>query len=239
MTSPETRVAGSTRPVLALRVDNADGGRPLTFVPERLVCCGWVGRDRAALQAHIDELAHVGVKPPTRVPIFMNFSPGLLTLDDEMEVVSQTTSGEVEYVLLCRGDDMWVTVGSDQTDRSVETHSIVASKQMCGKYVASRCWAYADVAAHWDQLLLRCWITAGAERSLYQESPLAAILAPGELVARLPGGLGPVPAVLFSGTIATRGGLVYADAYELELEDPVLGRSIRGSYRVRTLAQHT
>jgi hypothetical protein len=43
--------------------------------------------------------------------------------------------------------------------------------------------------------------------------------------------------VVFSGTIATRGGLVYGDAYDLELEDPVLERSIQMSYRVRVLPQ--
>jgi hypothetical protein len=57
------------------------------------------------------------------------------------------------------------------------------------------------------------------------------------LLARLPDAGPPVGLVVFSGTIATRGGLVYGDAYDLELEDPVLERSIQMSYRVRVLPQ--
>ena len=196
-------------------VDDRSGSRPMRFTASRLVCCGWVGRDRAALQAHIDELGALGVPPPTRVPIYMNFSPSLLTTDRSVEVVSDTTSGEVEYVLLRQGGGMWVTVGSDQTDRRIETHSIVASKQMCVKYLADRCWPYDEVAPHWDQLVLKCWITKGERRAMYQESPLSSILAPDELLDNLPEG--PLNdadgVVLYSGTIATKAGLIYGDRY--------------------------
>jgi uncharacterized protein DUF2848 len=229
-----------TTHMLAMTLDDRRGSSSLTFEAERLICCGWVGRDPDALQAHIDELAHVGVPPPTRVPIYMKLSSYLLTMQDEIEVVSGTTSGEVEYVLLRQGRTMWVTVGSDQTDRCIERQSIVASKQMCGKYVARRCWALEEVADHWDRLALRCWITKDDRRTLYQDSPLGSILSPQELLENAPegtldstGGL-----VLFSGTIATKSGLIYGDAYQLELEDPVLHRTIRGDYRVKILSQH-
>ena len=230
---------GASSKTLSFVVEGLQGSEALVFDVDRLVCCGWSGRDPAALQAHIDELAQLGVPPPTRVPIYMNLSTCLLTQNSEMQVVSCTTSGEVEFVLLCRGEDWWVTVGSDQTDRVIETHSIVASKQMCGKYVARTCWPYTEVAAHWDRLVLRCWTTTGSNRSLYQEAPLASVLSLEALVRGLPDGpFGAGGAVLYSGTIATRAGLSYAQGYEVELSDPVLGRSIRGSYRVTTLAQH-
>lgn len=230
-------MAISTHLHLQLQQRNGDG--PLPFVADRLVCCGWVGRDRAALQAHIDELAHLGVSPPTRVPIYMNFSTYLLTTDHDITVVSGQSSGEVEYVLLCRGGDIWVTVGSDQTDRDVETKSIPASKQMYAKVLASECWPYAELRGHWNGLALRCWVTKNGSRKLYQDATLDAILTPEDLFAGMPDprssedGL-----VIFSGTIATRGGLVYGDAYELELEDPVLRRTIRTSYHVTVLPQH-
>jgi len=215
------------------------GERQLRFTASRLVCCGWVGKDRMALQAHIDELGALGVPPPTRAPIYMNLSTSLLTTAQAVDVVSDTTSGEVEYVLLRQGGRMWVTVGSDQTDRRIETHSIVASKQMCVKYLADRCWPYEEVAPHWDQLVLRCWVTT-SERTLYQESALAHILAPDELLGTLPGGpLNDADGlVLYSGTVATKAGLMYGDRYELELDDPILGRNIRGEYVVTQLAQY-
>jgi hypothetical protein len=222
---------------LDLSVSKNGVSLPLAFTASRLVCCGWVGRDRDALQAHIDELAHLGVPPPTRVPIFMNLSPYLLTTGSEVTVVSDRSSGEVEYVLLCRGEDIWVTVGSDQTDRDIETRSIPASKQMYAKCLARDCWRYEEVRDHWNALVLRCWVTKEGGRSLYQEATLQSILGPEELLGRLPGGVPEVGLVVFSGTIATRGGLVYGDAYDLELEDPVLERSIRMSYRVEVLPQ--
>ncbi len=155
-------------------------------------------------------------------------------------MVSDTTSGEVEYVLLMQHGKTWVTVGSDQTDRRIEAHSIVASKQMCVKYLAGRCWPYDEVKAHWDQLMLKCWITKNGRRMIYQDSALSSILAPHELLSHLPDG--PMNdahgAVLYSGTIATKSGLMYGDRYELELEDPVLGRTLTGDYIVRQLPQH-
>ena len=41
--------------------------------------------------------------------------------------------------------------------------------------------------------------------------------------------------VFMSGTPATVGGLTFGDRYELELEDPVLRRSLRHSYSVEVL----
>lgn len=221
-------------------IHDRTGAKPLRFNASRLVCCGWVGRDRAALQAHIDELGVLGVPPPTRVPIYMNFSTSLLTTDRTVDVVSETTSGEIEYVLLRQGGRMWVTVGSDQTDRRIETHSIVASKQMCVKYLADRCWPYEEVAQHWDQLVLKCWVTKGEQRTVYQEASLASILAPDELLGNLPDGPlnGADGVVLYSGTIATKAGLIYGDRYKLVLHDSVLGRTIRGDYSVKQLPQY-
>jgi len=224
---------------LDVRVCRQDGVTPMSFDANRLVCCGWTGRDRAALQAHIDELGHLGVSPPTRVPIYMNFSTYLLTTGEEITVVSEQSSGEVEYVLLCRGADMWVTVGSDQTDRDVETKSIPASKQMCAKVLGAECWPYDEVRDYWNSLILRCWATKGTARTLYQEGALAAILPPEDLLSGMPDPRSSDDSVvIFSGTIATRGGLVFADEYEIELEDPVLRRTIHARYRVKTLSQH-
>jgi hypothetical protein len=224
---------------LDLQVQRQDGVSPVPFDAHRLVCAGWVGRDRAALQAHIDELAHLGVAPPTRTPIYMTFSTYLLTTDEEIGVVSGKSSGEVEYVLFCRDGDVWVTVGSDHTDRDVETKSIPASKQMYAKVHAAACWPFTEVRDHWNSLILRCWTTSAGVRTLYQESALSAILPPEDLLAGLPDPPAPGEGVVvFSGTIATKGGLIYGDAYDLELEDPVRRRTIRTAYRVRVLPQH-
>jgi len=229
-----------TPKILYLKMNLLKGSRDLVFTADRLVCGGWVGRDQKSLQAHIDELVRLGVPPPRRIPIYMNFSTYLLTTDDEITVVSDKSSGEVEYVLLCSGEEVWVTVGSDHTDREVETKSIPGSKQMYGKCLPPECWPYLEVKDHWDELILRCWGTKGTERTLYQESRLSEILDPRELLEKMPRegidrkeGL-----VLFSGTIPTKKGLIFGDFYELELKDPVLKRSIKHSYRIRILPQY-
>ena len=226
--------------IVSLKTSSLRGSWDLVFSADHLVCSGWVGKDPKALQAHIDELAHLGVPGPNRVPIYMNFSNYLLTTDDEVTVISDKSSGEVEYVLLRQGEEIWVTVGSDQTDREVETKSIPASKQMYAKCFAPECWPYPEVRDHWDRLILRCRVNKGDEKRLYQEDSLSSILGPQELLENMPqegltknGGL-----VLFSGTIATKGGLVYGDSYDLELEDPVLKRSIKYSYKVKILPQY-
>jgi len=229
-----------TPKLLYLKINLKQGSRDLVFTADRLVCGGWVGKDRQALQEHIDELSRLGIQGPRRVPIFMNFSAYLLTTDDEITVVSDQSSGEVEYVLLCQGKEIWVTAGSDHTDREVETKSIPGSKQMYAKFLAPECWPYPDVKNHWDRLILRCWVHKGIERILYQEAPLSSILSPEELLEKLPreGDMQKKGIVLFSGTIATKGGLIYGDAYELEMEDPVLQRRLKGQYKVHVLPQY-
>jgi len=229
-----------TPKILYLKINLRQGSRDLVFTVDDLVCSGWVGRDRQALQAHIDELAKLGIPGPRRVPIFMNFSTYLLTTDDEITVVSHQSSGEVEYVLLCQGEEIWVTVGSDHTDRDVEMKSIPGSKQMYAKVLAPECWPYPDVKDHWDRLVLRCWVHQGIERILYQEALLGSILAPAELLEKMPkeGDIRKKGIVLFSGTIATKGGLIYGDSYEMEMEDPVLEKTIRYHYKVHILPQY-
>ena len=225
---------------LFMKVIYKQGFQEIVFTVDHLVCAGWVGKDPEALQAHIDELAKLGIPGPSRVPIYMNFSTYLLTTDDEITVVSSQSSGEVEYVLLWKGEEIWITVGSDHTDRDVETKSIPGSKQMYAKCFPSECWPFSDVKDHWDKLIIRCWVYKGIERTLYQEAPLSSILGPQELMEKMPdvGGMKGKAIVLFSGTIATKSGLMYGDSYELEMEDPVLKRLIRYQYKVRVLPQY-
>jgi len=225
---------------LNLVMESIRGKRELTFTVQRLICAGWVGRDKEALQAHIDELAEYGVPGPTRTPIYMNFSPYLATTSDGIDVVSPESSGEVEYMLLKQGDGTYIGVGSDQTDRGFEKFSIPASKQMCAKILAPVVWPYQEVKDHWDQIVTRSWTTSDGKRTLYQEDPLATILGVEALLEQLPRdeGLPTDGLLLFSGTIPTKMGLVYGERFDFEMEDPVLDRKIRHGYRVRVLPQH-
>jgi hypothetical protein len=203
---------------------------------DRLVIAGWTGRDKAAVEKHIAELAALGVKRPPTTPVFYRASAARLTLDDEIEVLGETSSGEVEFVLLQHGGRLWVGTGSDHTDRQVETYVVSVSKQMCDKPIAAEFWAYDDVAPHWDRLVLRAHISDKTRRVLYQEGSVAAMLDPKELIAQLSDKAGLADGTLmFCGTLAAHGAVRTSNDFEYQLEDPVLGRKIGHRYHVRTL----
>ncbi|MDP1966092.1 MAG: DUF2848 domain-containing protein [Reyranella sp.] len=201
-----------------------------------LVIAGWTGRDVAALNHHIEELKAIGVQPPSRVPIYYRAAAQMLTQADSIQVLGDDSSGEVEPVLIGAADRLWVTVGADHTDRKVESYGIAISKQMCAKPIGRVAWRFEEVEPHWDKLVLRSFIAEGGKRVLYQEGPLATIRDPRELIfgwqdnKRLPMGT-----VLFCGTMPAFGAIRPSPRFEMELDDPVLGRKITHAYDVQAL----
>jgi hypothetical protein len=151
-------------------------------------------------------------------------------------MMGEDSSGEVECVLHAVNGDLLVGVGSDHTDRKAETIGVSLSKQMCAKPISRWVWRFADVASHWDRLMLRSFVHSHGSRRLYQEGTLASLRPPEELVRLFTGG-GSLPpgSSMFCGTVETRGAIEPAEAFEMELEDPVLGRKLSHSYRINTL----
>lgn len=203
-----------------------------SFATRRMFNAGWVGRDKKALQHHIDELAKLGVPPPKHVPTLFALGNHLLTTADSIQVHGKDTSGEVEYVLLWHQGEILVGVGSDHTDRRLETHSIPKAKNLCLNVMASTVWPYAEVQGHFEKLVLESHVVRGGSRQLYQRDGCGAILDPGYWIDFLNRQLGGLEEglVLFSGTIGTVSGLLVGDAYEFSLIDPVLERDISHRY---------
>jgi hypothetical protein len=204
---------------------------------DHLVLAGWAGRNQPAVEAHVRELEALGAPRPSRTPVFYRVAASLLTTSDAIEVVGNETSGEVEFVLVTRDDGVWVGLGSDHTDRGLERSSVALSKQLCAKVVAADMWCLDDVAPHWDRVILRSWAHRGGTRELYQEGAFAAILPVDRLMSLSEAADAPLRpgSALFSGTIATVHEIAPADEFEMEMEDPVLGRMLRHRYRVITL----
>jgi len=203
----------------------------------RLVIAGWTGRDPVARDKHIAELEALGIARPASTPIYYEVAASRLTTAGEIEACGGDSSGEVEFVLVSSGGHIHVGVGSDHTDRKVETYNITVSKQMCDKPVAPVLWRYQDIAAHWDQIVLRSYATIGGKRELYQEGTLAGMLPPDDLIARRYGKAGmPEATAMFGGTFAAKGGIRPAERFDYEMVDPVLNRSISHGYVVETLA---
>lgn len=210
---------------------------PIEFDAGRLFNAGWAGRDRAAVQHHIDELAAVGVPAPQHVPTLFALGNHLLTTADAIQVHGADTSGEVEYVLFWHHGEIFVSVGSDHTDRRLEKHSIPKAKNLCLNVMAADAWPYAEVKGHFDQLALDCTVTRNGSTAPYQHDAAGALIDPEFWIEDLERRLGRLEdgLVFFSGTIGTIAGLVAGDAYAFRLIDPVLNRCIEHRYTCELL----
>lgn len=201
-----------------------------------LVIAGWTGRDLAALNHHIEELKAIGVPPPSSVPLYYRAAAQLLTQADTIDVLGEDTSGEVEPVLVGTPERLWVTLGSDHTDRKAETFSVAVAKQICAKAIGRTAWRFEDVEPQWDRMILRSFIEQESSWTLYQEGGLAAIRPARELIQgwqgqkRLPAGV-----AMFMGTLPAIGGIRASKRFAMELEDPTTGRKLSHAYSVRTL----
>ena len=221
---------------LTFNVDDKGVTTPLALEIKQAVIAGWTGRDPVARDHHIAELAAIGIAPPASTPIYYRCSAARFTTAGSIECTGAESSGEVEFFLLASGGKTYVGVGSDHTDRKVETYNITVSKQMCDKPVAPELWDLAEVVAHWDQIIMRSYATIDGARVLYQEGTLSGMLPVAELVkkgfdaAALPDGT-----AMFGGTFAAKGGIRPASRFDFEIEDPVLKRSIKHGYDVVVL----
>ncbi len=212
----------------------ARGQDRVTLAPATLIVAGWTGRDEKALRHHIEELAAIGVPRPSSVPVFYRNSVGNVTQAEAIEVLGPDTSGEVEPVIVALEDGLWLSLGSDHTDRKAETMGIALSKQLCAKPVGRTLWPLAEVAGHWDKLHLRAFATIDGKRVPYQDGFGAAMRTPADLIERYGQKLAP-NTVMFCGTFAAIGGIRPASRFEMEMEDPVLGRRMSCAYDIRPL----
>ena len=199
-----------------------------------LVIAGWTGRDAARVEAHVRELEAEGIPRPPRTPMFYLLAASLLTTSDELTVIGASTSGEVECLLVSRADGVWVGLGSDHTDPPCGRSSVCEAKPLFAKPVARTFWRCSDFVAHWVRLELRSFIEAGGKRVPYQDGTAAAMLAPDALLKELAarGGAFVHGTAIFCGTLATLSAIRPSSRFEMELHDPVLGRTIRHAYRV-------
>src|SRR5262249_19786433 len=95
-------------------------------------------------------------------------------------------------------------------------------------------WRLDEIADHWDQLILRAYVTIDGKRLKYQEGPLSAMRDPCDLISRA--GMEFVAGtVMFCGTLGAIGGIRPAAQFTALIEDPVLGRKLSGEYNVNVL----
>lgn len=211
--------------------------RDLTFGAQQLVIAGWVGRDTAAMEAHIRELEEIGVNRPRATPMYYRLASSLLTQAPIIEVAGRESTGEAEVVLLRAADGYWISLGSDHTDRKLEAVGVTLSKQVCAKPVARQCWHLDDLREHWDRIVLQSTILQDGRPQLYQHGTLSELRTPGSLLDQfLTSGNGfPEGSAMFCGTVPVHGGFRFSESVTLELTDPVLGRRLQHTYAVKPL----
>lgn len=200
----------------------------------KVVVGGWTGRDKHALQHHIDELAKIGVAAPEKTPMFYRVGVSRLSTADAIEVIGDGSSGEVEYVLLKHAGDIWVGAGSDHTDRAVEKSGITVAKQLCDKPIARRFWRLAEIEDHWDQLQINSYIIENGVEVPYQAGSVTANLSPRELLRHFAaeGSELDEGTLMFGGTCGVIGDVRFSRGFRIELADPVKHRAIGHSYAV-------
>ena len=223
-------------PVLTFERHSGGVHTSVSFTPANLVVAGWTGTDEKGLLHHIEELAALGVPRPSSVPVFYRNAISNVMQVDRLQVLGPDTSGEVEPVVLAMDDGLWLTVGSDHTDRKAEAMGIALSKQLCAKVLANVAWRLDDVAGRWDSLIVRSHATIDGKRVLYQEGALKSLRQPADLIARYDGG-NPLPSgtIMMGGTMSAIGGIRPASRFEMELEDPATGQRIVHAYDIDVL----
>lgn len=224
----DRRILAPSAPRLSFR---RPGERPLVMEVSKLDITGYTGRDIEAVKQYVAKLEAEGIAAPPRVPMVFDVGVDRIVSHDNIEVTGAESCGEVEFVLLVAEDGIHVTVGSDHTDRALETKSIPLSKQVVPKIVATEAWRLEEVIDHWDQLELSSFV--GVERRPYQRMGVDFFLPPDQILALSEAAVG---TVIFGGSASSLdGGFDFDPVFSGTLHDPVLDRSIQFTYRSRTL----
>lgn len=201
-------------------------------------CVGYTGRDIEKTKEHIKELAEIGISEPEEIPMLYPVRTSSLMQDGSLEVLGNKTSGEAEIVIIF-GDseeDVYVTVGSDHTDRALEEVDINLSKQICDKPFAQKAWKLNDIIDHWDSLELSSEMYIDGEWKPYQNDKITAILPYEEIKSYLnKTGVKLKNGIFFSGTVPLVDGFKYGSKFRMTFNDPIRNDNISTTYEVKNL----
>ena len=129
----------------------AVSGATVVVDPAAVVIAGFTGRDRVAVEEHLTELQELGVPTPGTTPSFYLATGAAAVQQPRLPVVGADTSGEAEAVLVFDGNDAYLTLGSDHTDRAAEVIDIALSTIAYPKPRATVAWRIEGVAGHADE----------------------------------------------------------------------------------------
>jgi hypothetical protein len=220
----------------------AAGGRQISI--GSVAGARYCGRDIAAMRQALDEqLGHDGrfSSATATNPSVFRIARYLLTQAGEFEVQGAMTGGEAEVVAIRDGEDILISLGSDQCDRELDPLFPDKPKQMCPHPLARVAWDYAEVRDHWDELRISSHVVVGGYEVQLQDNALATVVTLDYLLEMESLQALPDPMFLYCGcspfvdgleeTVAQLGlpeetGHGVGDVFHMRLHDPVLGRAI-------------
>lgn len=216
-----------------------DGERPITAEYDGVYAIGYAGRDMEKTMEHIKELEEqLHVPAPKRIPTIFQCGNYTLTQEPALHFVGERTCGEVEYIMILQGEKLYIGLGSDHTDRELESASIPKAKQICAKPIGHEVWDYEEMKDHWDEIRLLSYQTVDGKEILYQKGSLADILPPEMLLKELSERVGATDrSVVYSGTVPVADGFRYGIKFRCEMIDDRLGRKLEMEYKVLVVSE--
>ena len=156
-----------------------------TGVQERSLPIGSVSgarfcaRDVDAMRKEMDEMlgrdGRYTMATRTNPSIF-HLGRYLLTQGPEFEVQGTMTGGEAEVVAIRSGEEIFISVGSDQCDRELDPIFPDKPKQMCPHPLARDAWPYEEVRSHWDELRVYSHVVSGDHTVPLQDTDLTELV---------------------------------------------------------------
>lgn len=215
------------------------GEAPFHLDYERVFAIGYAGRNMEKTMEHIRELEEqLGVPAPKKIPTIFQCGNYTLTQEHDLHFVGEKTCGEVEYVIIIKDGKRYIGLGSDHTDRALESSSVPKSKQACAKPIAGQVWDYEEMKDHWDGIKLVSYQTVDGKEIAYQNGSLADILPPDHILKELDERVGGIDnVVIFSGTVPLLNGFAFGTNFRCEMIDEVLNRKISMDYNVIAISE--
>jgi len=223
--------------VINFTLKKLSGDQEITVEFDNLLVIGYAGRDMEKTMDHIRELEEkLGVAPPKRIPTIFECSHELLTQADSIKFLGEKTCGEAEYVIVLDKGIIYIGIGSDHTDRELESVSVPKSKQICPKPIGRELWVYEEVKEHWDEIKVMSYQQVDGKEVAYQDGTLADILPVEKILEELKERVGDIEqSVIFSGTVPLLGDFVYGEKFKCMLVDEVLDRKLALEYNVEII----
>lgn len=211
----------------------------IEFDLNRLLIVGYSGSNIEKIKEHIKELKeHLGVPEPKRIPTIFECSKELLTTEKDIKFVGDMTSGEVEYLIIKHSNEIYIGIGSDHTDRKLESISVLKSKQVCPKPVGEEVWLYKNVKEYWNEIEAESFQNIDGEEVLYQKGKLAEILPVEKIISELENRVGNIEdSIIFSGTVPLKSTFKYGEEFTCKIFDKNNNSSLNLYYKITKISE--